>query len=608
MPNDNTQPLFEDLLSAASETVTDDMDDMELRIQVEQIRHIYSQTPIFVPAVFFGAVITVIMLWPAVSPVAGIAWCAWIWFVYGAYWVLYQRWREADPSDQSMQAWARPYITLAWIATGSWGITGVLFFHPESLTYQAMLVIALSLGSAAIMATSTAYSPTFYPVILMLTPLSVRMTFEEGMFYMALSAGLLILTLMLILLHRNTHRSYKSNLKLRFINESLAEKLVKERDSAEQANIAKSRFLAAASHDLRQPLHALGLFLGELQECVDDPRMRGRLMERMERSIDSMTTLFNSLLDISRLESGAVKAEPKSFFINELLDDLTREYVLRAKEKGLLLRGIPCRAVVYSDPVLLRRVVRNLIENAIRYTERGDIVIGCRRESGFIQLQVCDSGIGIDQENLARIFNEFEQLNNPERDRNKGIGLGLSVVKQLAVLLDHEISVRSQPGKGSIFSVKIPLGSAPAANSIDTEDKSIKDRLNNACVIVIDDEQAVREGMEGLLRSWGCRVISASDAQSALSETITNRLQPDVIICDYRLRNLTSGIEAINTIRAEINASLPAVLLTGDTGNESMEAAKTAGLAVLHKPVSAARLSTLLRYLIANKELSGIIE
>ncbi|VAW73160.1 hypothetical protein MNBD_GAMMA13-482 [hydrothermal vent metagenome] len=572
---------------------------IDQKILAEQIRHIYSQTPTYVPVVFFGALMLIIMLWPAISPVVAIAWCLWIWFLYGAYYVLYRRWRKVEPDDKAMSAWARPYVAMGWLATLSWGMTGVLFFHPDSFIYQAVLLIFLVLGSAAILVTSTMYSPTFYSVVLMLTPLSVRMAYEDGLIYESLAAGLLVFTLMLILLHRNTHRSYANTLRLRFANEALAEQMTELKGVAEQANIAKSRFLASASHDLRQPLHALGLFLGELHERINEPEIRDRLMQQMGSSIEAMTDLFDALLDMSRFDAGGVQPELRNFQVGQLLRDLELEYTQRAVASGLTFRTVSCKAVIRSDPLLLRRILRNLIENAIRYTQTGGIVFGCRRDGNFIKLQVCDTGIGIEKQQLDKVFQEFYQLNNPERDRKKGLGLGLSMIKQLANLLGHEISVQSEPGKGSLFSLRVACADAVTDEPVsENENTALTDRLESACILVVDDEDAVREGTRGLLEAWGCVVITASTIDEALEKIIRSPHQPDVLVTDFRLRNHVSGVDVINQVRSSTGTHLPAVMITGDTTGEETASLHGSDITLLHKPVNPGRLGTLLRFLL----------
>jgi len=576
---------------------------IDKQILAEQIRHIYNQTPTFVPVVYFGAVLTITMLWPATSPEIAVGWCLWIWLLYGSYYVLYRRWRKAGPDVESMPAWSRPYVALAWLATFSWGMTGVMFFHPDSFVYQAMLLIQLIIGSAAIMATSTVYSPTFYSVVLMLTPLSLRMAYEDGILYKSMSAGLLVFTLMLVLLHRNTHRSYTNTLRQRFVNEALAEQMTELKDIAERANVAKSRFLASASHDLRQPLHALGLFLGELRERIDEPDKRDRLMQRMGVSIEAMTDLFDALLDISRFDAGAVQPELRNFRVEQLLSDLELEYSQRAAANGLGFRVVPCNAVIRSDPLLLRRILRNFIENAIRYTKTGGIVVGCRRDGDFIKLQVCDSGIGIDCQQLENVFQEFYQVNNPQRDRKKGLGLGLSVVKQLASLLGHEISVQSKPGKGSLFSLRVACANAVTDEpGRAIEVATVTDRLESACILVVDDEDDVRESMRGLLEAWGCRVLAVSTIDGALTEIARSPRKPDVMLTDFRLGDHVSGVHVIHQVRQSMGGHLPAIMITGDTSGDEITSLRGSDITLLHKPVNPGRLGTLLRFLLTEKE------
>jgi len=486
-------------------------------------------------------------------------------------------------------------------------MAGVLFFHPESFVYQSLLLITLVIGSAAVTATSTAYSPTFYTGVMLLLPLSLRLLYEGGFIYQLLAVGMWIIPVMLFFLHRNSHRSYASALRLRFANETLARQLAVQKDLAEQANVSKSRFYAAASHDLRQPLHALGLFLGELHERIDEPGAREKLLQRMGSSIEAMTDLFNALLDISRFDAGAVQPELRNFRVDQLLEELGLEYAGPAAARGLTFRHVPCNAVIRSDPLLLRRILRNLIENAMRYTQTGGIVIGCRRDGDFIKLQVCDSGIGIEEKQLEKVFQEFYQVNNPERDRFKGLGLGLSVVKQLAGLLDHEISVQSKPGRGSLFSVRVASGDAVTDEHVkEIETGAVTDRLESACVLVVDDEASIREGTRGLLEAWGCAVITASTIDEALGAIALSPRQPDVVVADFRLRNHVSGVQVIEEVRSSLGVHLPAIVITGDTTGDETASLRGSDITLLHKPVNPGRLGTLLRFLLTEKESTAV--
>ena len=587
------------------------LSDIDLRIEAEQIRHIYSQTLAFVPVVMLAALFTIIMLWPTTSAVTAIGWCLWIWLLYAGFWILCRRWQNAQPDDAAMKSWARPYILLAWIATASWGVTGILFYHPDSFVYQSLLFIILVASSAAITATSTAYSPTFYPVVLMLLPLFFRLIFEDEQIYQLLAFSILIFTSLLFFLHRNSHSFHASALRLRFVNEELARQLAIQKDIAEQANTAKSKFLAAASHDLRQPLHALELFHGELAHCDNDRQTRKKLISRIGESIHTLNNLFDGLMDVSRFEVGVVKPNIKVFNLNELFESLRHEYIVRAQAEGLSFHCVPCNVNILSDPLLLRRIVRNLLENAIRYTHNGRILLGCRRTSDAISLQVWDTGIGIAEEELQNIFIEFQQLNNPEKQHNKGLGLGLSVVRQLAMVLGHPISVQSSPDKGSMFSLKIKTVDNENPNG-ETNDNlhDILDSLTTACILVIDsDEDALRKTRD-LLSSWGSQVLPARNIESAIAIIQSSNIKPDIIISNTHLKDRETGIDAIIKLRKKYNRSLPAVLISDSTTEEIRALTQRNDIMLLENPVKPSRLATLLRFTLSDnaRKSSSIME
>ncbi len=584
--------------------------EMDERIEAEQIRHIYSQTPIYVPVVIPGALLSVLMLWPATTPLVAISWCAWIWLIYVGLWFLSRRWKKAKVDDKSMRAWALPYIIIGWLATASWGMAGVLFFHANSFVYQSLLFIILVMGSAAITATSTAYSPTFYTVVLMILPLMIRLLFENTFIYQLLAFGLLMFLVMLFFLHRNSHAFYASSLKQRFMNEALAEQLALQKDIAEQANISKSKFLATASHDLRQPLHALSLFLDELRKTESDGKSRKLLMNCMSESISGMNDLFNGVLDVSRFEVGVVNADLKHFCLNELLDSLREEYTVRAYAKALRFRCVPCSAMVVSDSLLLRRIVRNLLENAIRYTHVGGIVLGCRRKSGFICLQVWDSGIGIADDDLPHIFDAFQQLDNPEGDSVKGIGLGLSVVKQLASVLDHKLIVESTPAKGTVFSLMIPLGDTRQVVAGKAKDDCvIVDSLNNACVLLINNTKNKpqadnSENVQALLSLWGSNVLTASGIEATHKLIKSSEFLPEIIILDCGLNCRQTDVELVNKLHTENTINIPAILIAENIAENHIEILKKSGIQFLIKPVNPVRFATLLRFLLTDNNHS----
>ena len=371
------------------------------------------------------------------------------------------------------------------------------------------------------------------------------------------------------------------------------------RREADAANRAKSMFLAAASHDLRQPLHALGLYAAVLDEKVDEPEVR-QLTRSINTSVDALENLFSEIMDISKLDAGVLHAHVTTFRIDAVLDRVRAEFDEPARAKGLKLKVQSCPSLVQSDAVLLQRIVNNLVANAVRYTERGRILVGCRRRGPRLRIEVRDTGIGIAPTELSRIFDEFYQVGNLERDRSKGLGLGLAIVRRLGDLLHHRIFVRSRPGHGSCFAIELPFEAAcdPAANEVAADDvaASIEDKV----VLVIDDEPSVRDGMEILLNQWQCRPIAAASLQDALDELDRLAIAPDVIIADYRLRE-SVGTEAIEVLRQRYGADLPAVVITGDISPERLAEFEASGYQHLHKPVPPARLRSLLASLLDSR-------
>jgi len=353
----------------------------------------------------------------------------------------------------------------------------------------------------------------------------------------------------------------------------------------ELANAFKSRFLAAASHDLRQPLHALNLFVAQLRTEADPAEQR-RLVSRIDAAVGGMNELFGALLDVSRLNAGLLVPELTDFPIEHLLDRMESTFADVAREKRLRLRVVPSGAWIRSDFILLERILLNLVSNALRYTVRGGIVIGCRRRGARLRLDVWDSGVGIPEDQQQRVFEEFYQLAHSERDRRGGLGLGLAIVERLGRLLDHPVELRSVPGKGSRFSVSVPtvarrIGSAetPAVR------QPIADPVTGRLVVVIDDDPLVLDGMRGILQSWGCSVVTAASDAAAVERLGEAGRHPDLIISDYRLAEGKSGIEAIERLRTVIGSPVPAFLISGDTAPERLREASASGYPLLHKPV-----------------------
>lgn len=374
--------------------------------------------------------------------------------------------------------------------------------------------------------------------------------------------------------------------------------LLEKKEEAERANQAKSRFLAAASHDLRQPIHALSLFVAQLAQGEHTPGTR-ELIRNIEASVGALDDLLHALLDISKLDAGVMVPAVSAFPIADLLKRIATDYGNAARKKGLRLRVADSRLWVRSDPLLLERVLVNLVANAVRYTEQGGILIGCRRRDGRVRIEVRDSGIGIPVESQRVIFHEFVQLDDAEH--SSGLGLGLAIVDRLARLLGHQVRVDSMPGKGSVFSIEVPIAAA-AAQTAALQTDSIIGLLEGRSILIVDDDPLVRQSLRGLLESWGCTVICAQNAEQALAACPRQGPWPDLMVCDFRLRADVDGIALIQRMRSGCGCAVPAILVTGDVNTDVAARAQRVGLPMLHKPVRPAKLRAALQSLLAARE------
>jgi signal transduction histidine kinase/CheY-like chemotaxis protein len=384
----------------------------------------------------------------------------------------------------------------------------------------------------------------------------------------------------------------------RRIKEATLELRVKK-EEAEKANYDKSRFLAAASHDLRQPMHALGLFVGELHNRIDNPEQR-KIVGKIEESVEALSGLLDSLLDISKLDAGVVMPQIKPLDLNVMLERLIKNMTPIVQRKSIRLRmHLADHAMVLSDPVLLERILLNLLGNAVRYTpQNGTILLACRKRGGDLHIEVRDNGIGIPPEEQKNIFREFVQLANNARERNKGLGLGLAIVDRLARLLHHSLSLRSEVGRGSVFTICAPCveDAEGSQDELDTHviEPNRQDALKGLRVLVVDDDPLVLTGTGGILSSWGCSVSIAESLQEVAEKYSQSHF--DVVICDYRLPD-GSGIELADRIKEHCEHHPSFVLVSGDTAPEVLKAVEERGLHLLHKPVRPAKLRSLIQFL-----------
>jgi two-component system, sensor histidine kinase len=318
--------------------------------------------------------------------------------------------------------------------------------------------------------------------------------------------------------------------------------------------------------------------------------------------VASMNELFEALLDMTKLEAGILQANPAEFAVQRLLDRIETTFAELADKKGLSLRVVPCSAWVRSDPILLERILFNLVSNAVRYTARGGVVVGCRRRATELRIDVCDTGAGIPEDQRQSIFSEFYQLATPGPDRRAGLGLGLAIVDRLSRLLGHPVQLESHPGRGSRFSVSVPAAAEPRDIVQLPVALHATDLARGKQVMVIDDDVLVLDGMRGILQSWGCRVQTAASGTAALASVADSGWQPDLIISDLRLADGESGIQVIERLREALGAPVPAFLISGDTAPERLREASAGGYHLLQKPVSPMTLRTTLNRLLKSYE------
>ena len=392
--------------------------------------------------------------------------------------------------------------------------------------------------------------------------------------------------------------------------EEATQALRAKKEEAELASHDKSHFLAVASHDLRQPLHALGLYVAELQRKVFGTEQQ-HLVGRVEQSVEAISSLLNALLDISKLDAGTVVPQLQTCAVSVILDRVVADYQMLAGIKNIRLIVRPCAVYVTSDSQLLERILMNLVSNSIRYTyPNGCVMVACRRRGDFLRIEVRDNGVGISKADQTNIFREFFQAAQPLPDNNKGLGLGLSIVDRLVKLLGYRIELRSAPNKGSVFALEVPIAhvserlsvSADARIPVDTDQKIEGSSLHGKRLLIVDDDAAVLSSTAGILTSWGCQVSAASSV-AQVEQFLRNKAEWDLVISDYQLGSSTNGIDVINLVHQYKNQQIPCILISGDTSPTILKLASVSGYHLLHKPVRPAKLRSLVVHLLEEGEV-----
>ncbi len=576
-------------------------EELNARVRSEQAHMLYSQLMVSVTGTMAGAGLFVATLTGVINPLL-----LWSWFILvcaNQGWRLFLglRFRRIGLGGTSVER-----ALLIW-AIGS-GVSGVLWGggyllmspadSPLHLAIMTILIFGVAAGATPLIAS---HIPSFYVFIFpALLPIIVRNALIVDKLHIILAFVCLAVTLGILSFGRKYNQLLTESLRSRFQNETMARQLAiqnteleEARNTAEQASRAKTQFFAAASHDLRQPLHAMGLFSAALADKAHDGEVRN-MVASINASVDALEALFNELLDISKIDAGAIRPKTETLALNALLQRLRIDFKAEAEAKGLDLRVRRSGATVCSDALLLERVLRNLINNAIRYTQSGGILVGVRRHGANWRIEIWDTGIGIAPEQTDKVFDEFYQVGNPERDRRKGLGLGLSIVRRLAELLGHTLTLRSRQGRGTVFTLELPAACAPASEARPAEAALPPVGFDGRLILVIDDDESVREGMRTLLGGWGAEVIACAGMSDTLAGIAKLGRAPDIIIADHQLQEGMVGADAILAVRGHFGKPVPAIIITGSTSQLLTGAAQALGCQLLLKPVMPAKLRSLL--------------
>ena len=402
-----------------------------------------------------------------------------------------------------------------------------------------------------------------------------------------------------LILPYRTHDGLVEGVVITFTNitekKHAAEALDAAKQVADQANVAKSRFLAAASHDLRQPLQTIRLLQGLLAEKSNGPDAQ-TLLKRLDATVGVMSGMLNTLLDINQLEAGVIHADIESFALADLFEHLNADFGYHMRAQGLDWRVVSSACIVRSDPRLLEQILRNLLSNAAKFTTSGKVLLGCRRRGETMRIEVWDTGPGIPEEDRLAIFEEFHQINNPARERSRGLGLGLAIVQRLSNLLGHPIDLNSRPGHGSMFSIRVPMeASAHASSSYPRGGSTVEHAKGSASILVVEDDPTIRELLEMLLRAGGHRPLGAADGVVAIASTEI----PDIIVADFNLPNGPNGVDVVAKLREKFQRAIPAIVLTGDISTQTLRAIAALGCTHLDKPVESAELMRAVTNLLA---------
>ncbi len=565
------------------------------RLLHEQVRLLVRNVPALVMGTLVLATGTAALLMMNGQPVSRVTvWLGLMVVLCAARWSMARlHGRTQDDASQTVR-WARILVASSAIGGLLWGALAWLFFTPD----QPYTLVLVAMVLAAILSSATQSLGPYFPAHLAFglpcaLPFALRCLLTGEAQLLTLGVLTLVFLMMTELFARRIAVAIEEALQLRFENETLAERLSSEKERAETANRAKTRFLATASHDLRQPIHAMSLFVPALKRMAQEGRLSapvlGDMADRMQTALDTMGQLLNRLLDVSRLDAGAVQVAMQDLALEPLLSAVVDEVAAQAQAKGLRLRMHDGDLWVYSDPAVLHTMLSNLLSNAVRYTERGGVLVAARPRGAGVDIQVWDTGIGISQQEIERVPEEFFQASNAHADasQSRGLGLGMAIVQRSAQLIGARLSWRSELGRGSMFAIHLQRGQSVGQ---DVERALQSPGHDHVCtVLVVDENHDILAAMSMLLRSWGHAPLLAASAEAADHVARSHPGRLDVALVDFHLTQGQNGLSVATSLRL-LRDDLAVAIVTGDTSAEVMEAVRSAGLEVMHKPVDPAML------------------
>jgi two-component system, sensor histidine kinase len=580
------------------------------RARADQVGELYAGWHRTSLSMFVGAALLCAAMWGQAPPWLMAAWATLI--VANQLWrgALVREWHRAQPGLAATPRWGRYWAAGSAAGGALWG-TAAVAMYPDSPPHQALLIVCLFGVVLGGLNLTAVYKPSFYGfVVPALVPLILREALIADRVHTFTALVLTVVLGFVLAFGHHLNDVLTRSLAIRYENVDLINGLKRQtraaheaRAAAEAANRAKSQLLAAASHDLRQPLHALGLYTAVLAT-----RARGApwqpLVGNVQSALNALEAQFAQLLDLSQLEAGAHTPERCRVALAPLFARVVNEFRPQAEAKGLVLRSAPTRLAVDSDAALLERMMRNLVSNAVRYTARGGIVVGARRRGARVSAVVVDTGVGIAPEHASRIFEEFYQVRGGDRtsSASSGMGLGLAIVRRLGQLLGHDVAVVSRVGAGSCFCIDAPRAvDAVHAFAGTVSDVACVGRasLAGTLVAVVDDDPAAIDAMTELFSIWGAEVVGGRDARTLMEALSNVSRYPDLVVADLRLGDGASGVTTVRALRDELGFAVPALIVSGDTSAAAERAARSAGLMLLPKPVVANVLEAVATALVA---------